>query len=307
MPDTQIRWIASETESIEPFAISRTALDATAIRFRKADRFRTADTYFVETQEFWDDFDPEIRLDLNRAEFESETGLNVDDLLVSLILRDRVLNRFTNVMDWPLATLPDDPVSISSSWASFSHSDRIDVCVVATPIETMDRGPGIARNRADVVCRRIFKIRGTAQATKIPYRWAKPEEFEARNVPSDTIWMINWLGEDLERPISDNVEIWLNERHKDKFLMFEGEQFGNLFRREMAAGIFLELAMRVLADLQPPREEGGMRWMIYDLISRVSELETEDLITRMDHPDGLGFVHAWTQYYVGLNDAILKL
>lgn len=52
MPDTQISWKASETESIEPFAISRTALDATAIRFRKADRFQTANTYFVETQEF---------------------------------------------------------------------------------------------------------------------------------------------------------------------------------------------------------------------------------------------------------------
>lgn len=307
MPDTEISWKANETESIEPFAISRTALDATAIRFRKADRFQTADTHFVETAEFWGDFNPEVRLDLDRAVLESETGLKADDVLVSLILRDRVLNRFAKVMDWPLVTLPDDPISISSFWASFSHSDRIDICVVATPIETMDRGPGIARNRAEVVGRRNFKIRGTAQAAKIPYRWAKPEEFVARNVSSDTIWLINWLGEDLERPISDNVEIWLNERYKDKFLMFEGEEFGNLFRRAMAAEIVLELAMRALFDRQHPQEEGGMRWMIHDLMSRVSGLETEELFIRMDRPDGLGFVHAWTRSYVGLNEAFVEL
>lgn len=307
MADSRINWKAGETESIEPFAISRTALDGTAIRFRPADQFQSIDNHYVEGPEFWDEFMPELRIELDIDSLVGDTGISGDDVLVSVILRDRVLNRFRRIAEWPLALLPNDPISLSDSWIEYSHSDRIDICVVASPVETADRGSGIARNQSDILCRQVFKIRGTAQSTKIPHRWATPEEFEARGVSADTIWMVDWVGEDLERPIADNVVIWINERHKDKFMMLEDQEFGDLFRREMAAGIFLEFAVRTLADRQMPQEQDGMRQVILDLLCRISKLETEELFVRMEQPDYQGFLHAWTQSYVGLNDAFLKL
>ena len=308
MSDAGISWGASETEPIEPFGISAHALDGCALRLRKSEKFHNAETRVVETDAFWDKFYPELKLEFDLEDLQKTTGLDADDVVVSVVIRDRNLNKFGKILEWPAWSLPAEPVELLPSWILFSHSDRVDICILATPAETRDRGVGIANHRADVVARTSFKIRMQVQATKIPHRWATPDEFVSRHVSPDTIWLINWLGEDLERPAAENVEIWFNEKFKDAFQVLDvGGEFANLFRREIAAAIFSDLALQAVSGSKPFVEEDGMRKMIYDLLTATSRMEIEQVFSRLEQPDAASVLHAWAQSYVGLNAAILKI
>ena len=137
--------------------------------------------------------------------------------MVSVVIRDRDLNKFSRAYQCEAWALPAEPVELTSAWSEFSRSGRVDVSVVATPVETADRGPGVASHKADVVARRTFKLRTMTQSSKIPTRWVPSEEFENRGTSGDTVWLIDWLGDDLERSPAETVVVLLNENLREAF------------------------------------------------------------------------------------------
>ena len=48
------------------------------------------------------------------------------------------------------------------------------------------------------------------QKIDFPRIWKTAEDFEAMGLPKDTLWTLKWKGADLERPIHELVELWLN-------------------------------------------------------------------------------------------------
>jgi len=309
LSDSAITWSASESQFIEPFGVSPDGLADCTFRLNSSESFEGTETRLVDGAKFWDEFRPEIRLAADLNEIGGSTGLEADDIIVSIVIRDRGLNKFAKILEWPALNLPEQPVDLSSNWSSFSRSDHTDICVFASPAETRDRGLGIARYRANVVSRQIFKLRATNQSNDFPSRWVSPQEFENRGASADTIWIINWLGEDLEKPALGTVELLLNEKFKEKFQILDsiGEAHSRLFRHEMAAAIFSEMAHRAVMGGEAGVENTGMRKMMLDQIETASGMNVEEIFARLDQPDSMGIIHAWAQDYVGLNKAIAQL
>ena len=308
MNETKISWNANESESIEPFKTSSKGLETCSLRLRPSESFDKADTRIITTPDFWADFQPALRIEADLDELAGATGLDPDEIMVSVVIRDRELNKFARAYQCEAWVLPAKPVELTSAWSEFSQSGRLDVSVVATPLVTAEREPGIASHKADVVARRTFKIRTMTQSSKIPTRWVSPEEFENRGTSRDTVWLINWLGEDLECPPADTVEILLNENLREAFQVLENDgQTSGLIRCEMAAAIFSELAIKAVGEGEKPVEEIGLRNVMFEQLSTASGLNDDEIIARRDRPNFLGMVHAWAQHYVGLNDSFAKL
>ena len=241
-------------------------------------------------------------------ELVDATGLDPEEVMLSVVIRDRNLNRFARVYQWEVLSLPARPVELITAWSKFSRSGRVDVSVVATPLETKDRGPGIALHKGDIVARRTFKIRTMTQSVKTPTRWVSPEVFEQLGVSRDTVWFVNWLGEDLERSPVETVEILLNENLREAFQVLENEgEMSNLIRHEMVAAIFSELAIKAVGKGDSPEEETGFRQIMLNELSIAWGLSVEEILAQRERPDFLGMVHAWAQHHVGLNKFFAKL
>lgn len=308
MSETKISWSANETESIEPFKTFSKGLELCALRLRPSESFERADTRVITSPDFWTDFRPAVRIGANLDELAVATGLDRNGIMVSVVIRDRDLNKFSRAYQCEACALPADPVELTSAWSGFSQSGRVDVSVVATPVETADRGPGVASHKADVVARRTFKLRTMTQSSKIPSRWVSPEEFENRGTSGDTVWLVDWLGEDLERSPAETVVVLLNENLREAFQVLENDgEMANLIRYEMTAAIFSELATKTISEGDKPIEETGLRNVMFELLSSASGLNGDEILALREQPNFLGRVHAWAQSYAGLNRSFAKL
>lgn len=308
MSEQEIAWSATETQFMEPFAVSATALAECKLRFRDKDDFETTESRVVEGEDFWEDFAPEVLIHLDHEEFSTSTGLELDDAMISIAVRDRGLNKFQRIQGWHAPLIPKKPVDLLPAWVSFSHSDRLDLCVLATPISTVDRGDGVAQHHANVVARKVFKIRSLTKKSEFPLRWVSPEVFVGLGVSADTISLVNWLGEDLDRPPAETFEVLFNEDHREKLqLLNVGDDAAKAFRHELAASIFSEVAIHILRDGSEPREKIGTLNVIYDILLEVSGLEADQIRLRFDRLDGPSVVHAWSRSRFGVNDSLTQL
>lgn len=305
---TRISWAAKETNYIEPFKTCNKGLDLCSFRSRLSEKFDYSNSQTISSPDWWSDFQPALKIEVDTDELE-DTSLELDEIMLSVIVRDRILNQFALVFQCNFQALPNHPIELLSEWSKFSHSESIDLSVVATPAETRDRGPGIASNKGDVVAHKTFKLRAeNQQSLRTPTRWVSPKEFEQRGVSRDTVWLVNWIGEDLERPPAENVEILLNEELREAFQILEDEgEISNLFRQEMLAAIISEFAIRAIGNDESPVEETGFRQVMLNFLSIAANLSVEEILMRREAPNFLGSVHAWAQHYVGLNQSFTQL
>ena len=119
------------------------------------------------------EFHPELFLDVNVDQLASDTQLPIEDLVVSVIVRDRVLNWFQKIEAWPVDELPEDGWSIGPSLNRVSADSRIDIAVVATP-----RSPSAGIPDGTVLARKVFVLRSQVQILDDLVRKVDPEAME---------------------------------------------------------------------------------------------------------------------------------
>ena len=61
-----------------------------------------------------------------------------------------------------------------------------------------------------------FKFVANNRKIDFPKIWKRSEDFAAIGLPRDSLWFLRWKGADLDRPINELVELWLNEDLKTK-------------------------------------------------------------------------------------------
>ena len=122
MSETKISWSANETESIEPFKTSSKGLESCALRLSPAESFDKSDTRVITTPDFWTDFQPALRIEADLDELACATGLDSDGIMVSVVIRDRDLNKFSRTYQCEAWALPAEPVELTSAWSEFSQS-----------------------------------------------------------------------------------------------------------------------------------------------------------------------------------------
>ena len=305
-----LNWTASETQKVEPFQISPSALQNTQLRLMGDDDFDNQELKIIKSDEDWWNASPEILISLDTDLAVRETGIPEGELSVALVIRDRILNSFKLVDKWNAFSVPHNSISLVNPLTSFSHSRLLDICTYLFPLDTKIRGEGIASNAGQVLGQKIFKVRMHDERTKFPKRWATPEEFEAIGLPRDTVFWIEWLAHDLNKHPSDTFVVWLNSQFKDKITSFQiGGKSGTLLERHLAASILTELATAVFnAEDQEPNELSGTISIVTDELEKTTNKsfnEMRQLFT--DGHEGYSRVRAWVHEKIGVNAALDRL
>ena len=307
---TNLNWTASESQRVEPFRTAPLALDLTQFRLKDDDDFKPQGLQVIESEDAWKAIEPEIAIALDIGNATEESGIPEEELSVALVIRDRVLNNFQLLGRWDAVNVPISPIPIMGHLKHFSHSKSLDVCTYLIPSTTKKRDEGIASTEGDVLARKIFKVRVYEQKTKFPKRWATPDEFEAKGLPRDTGFCVNWIDHDLKEHPRDTFEVWLNEQYRDQIASFQvGGKAGNLLERYLAASILTELATAVFgADKQELNEPFGMIGIITDELKEISGKSFEEMrqLFSVGH-DGHSLVRAWVHEKLRANASLQRL
>ena len=305
---SDVKWRASEFQHIEPFLRSDGILNNCTLRISRSEEHSVMPTRNIDSVESWIDFAPEIRIVVDKTKLVEEIGITSNELSVAIVLRDYLLNRFVKIQEWELDNLPDSPISLTSGWLKISKSPSIDITIIVTPTQSKERQYGIATRHGDVVASRTFKIRDYRQRPSFPKMWVKPSDFVQRGCSSDTVWLLNWLAEDYERPIQECLQLWVNEKYRDNFDVLNSENlYTNPFKSEMASAVLSEIVQRVFRSSDPPLEEFGLKAQILEVLADASQLKSEEVLAMVERPDFIGLSHAWIQQYTGLNSAMIQL
>lgn len=289
-------WNATETEPIEPFRTAHDALAACSLRLGIDEVFSDAETWVVEDGV---SIQPELRILINESKLTEDSGIAKEDMQVSLLARDRELNRFTRLDSWSLGEVPEHPYPLREFFKSEIGAYRTDLVVCVTPKNTKDRGEDVAASSYNIVAEKTFKLRLLNKRSKFPKRWASANEFEQRGLPGDTIFWIEWLAEDLDRHPSSAFLVWLNEGYKEQIKSFQiGGAAGDLLGADMTTMILTEIASAVLKTDQDGADPVGTIKIVAELLHSVNGLKLEEMRARFERHDGYSALRIWAQQVV---------
>ena len=294
-------WNAKEREVIEPYHLARDAFGGTKLRWSEEEDFDIGEVRFIESRTAWAAAHPALLVVVDRDSVVRETGVSEEDLAVALAIRDRQLNLFTLAGQWTICSLPDRPVSLLDPLRRFSCGSRMELCLTLFVSRTSDRGFRVARERGQVLARKSFVVRPMPELPRFPKVWKAPADFEGKGLHEDTIFYVEWLAEDLDRPPAEALSIWLNERHRDQMLSFEhGGASGRLLVTELAGMILAEISAAVLASDQESADPVGTIEVVAGVLQDVTGLTLDEMRMRMRSHDGFSWVRAWCQQAVGV-------
>ena len=305
MPAT---WNAREREVIEPYQLARDAFGGTKLRWSEKENFDAGEVRFIESRTAWAEADPALLVVFDGDSVVRETGVPAEDLAVALSIRDRQLNLFGLAGRWKICTLPEEPVPLSDPLRSFSAGSHIELCLALFVSRTSDRGFRVARERGQVLARKRFVVRSMPELPRFPKVWKDPADFEGQGLHEDTIFYVEWLAEDLDRPPIETLSIWLNERHRDQMLSLEhGGASGRMLVTELAGMILSEICAAVLTSDQEPDDPAGTIKVVAGVLGDVTRLTLDEMRIRIKNHDGFSWVRAWCQQAVGVTDLMRTL
>ena len=294
---SSLNWRASEACITAPYPSSSRSLANVKLRLDANESLATDEERRIESVENWDRLTPELLLDIDMATLTGDTRLPVEGIVVSVIVRDRDLNKFEQIAAWPLSDLPQDTWPLGGIHDRFSRAARLDVVVVATPDTSALRYESIPIPKGAVIAAKTFKIRVPSRGFDLPVVLVDPSAMEEKGLDRNTVCFVYWKGEDIQRPPADLIEVWLNKELEDKFLALSSGRAGNEAKhiaQNIAAHVYANVLAVVLSDDAANEEPASLVGVVNELIERNLGMTIDDARhTYREGPSGRAKLMPW--------------
>ena len=272
----------------------------------------TAETVrHIESVAEWDRLSPELFVDIDIQTLAADTKLAPNNILVSVIVRDRELSRFEVVQSWPLSRLPDDAWSLDQVLQRFSRSVRLDVIVVVTPNVPIGDGKSASMPAAMILATKAFKIRTPRYALDFPFRIVEPKEMEQQGLDANTVCYVHWRGQDVQRAPSDLLEVWLNKEFEDKFTSISRTRpvaAADYIGRSIAALVYSEILSHILLSEEDSDEPASLVYVVKKVIEQELSMTLDDARNMYRQgPEGRSKLMPWSQKLTNATGTFAKL
>ena len=252
----------------------------------------------IEKMHDWIRFTPELFIDIDEMSLTNDTGLDKNDIIISVIVRDRGLNKFEKVHEWTMHDLPDGAWPLEKSLHDFSWSTRLDVAVVATPYGSVIRDNLPPIPKGTVLATKVFKIRVPSHGLDLPFKFVEPEKMaRLTGLDRNTVCYLHWKGEDLRRTPAELIEVWLNKDLEDKFRVLSAKHpsaAAEHIGRNIAAHVYGDILAYVLSSDEESSEPTSLVFIVKDMIKRELDMELGDLRQLYQRgPDGRSRLVPW--------------
>lgn len=300
------KWHASERISVEPFPTSDSSLARVRLRLTRNDDPRADLIHYVDTRPLPSDAQPELFLAVDTATLASEVGAPVDDLRISVVLRDRIVHWFECIRTWPLTDLPDDGWPITPLVGRLTPNCRFDIAVVATLRTSVNDVPDNT-----VLARKVFSVKPQPQLLDDLVRPVSPDQMASEGLPRSTVCYVKWKGEDITAVPSDLLEVWINQDFEDKFQELSAPSASAAalqISRAIAADVYREILAQVLQGDEESDDAGALVSLVEGLF--VSKLRTplaDARVTYRSGPEGRAKLTPWCWRLVRTDTAFAGL
>lgn len=307
-------WTFSESRPIPPYRMSATALSEVGFRSNGELVFNDAEPFHLvlEAKDIRAArFSPELSLAVNKPQLASDTGIDQDDLVLSILIADPGMLKAAKVAQWPLASAPATYKIPKEILDTVSAVRGINLRVCASPRKALKPSAGRATAAGQVVASKDFTIDVPSDAAGFPIETHPSEVFVQHHYPADTVWVIRWkTGSDFDRPIEECLAVWFNSDHAVRLMrLAPGDRLGNVLWNEIAIEICLEIALVVLASAPAaPANQSGLLAKVVGKLQSEPPMSIADLSrkARLDR-DGVGFFRSRLQAAFGQGKKILAI
>ena len=259
----ELNWKASERCTTTPVPSSDRSLANVKFRLTMNEAPTADEIRHLDESALASHFTPELLVDVDAGMLTSDTGLTKDDIVISVIIRDREIGLFKKIGQWPLDYVPGDLLTLND--IEGYHLTRLDVVVVATPKNGLDYAPGT------LLASKAFKIRAPRQRADFPFRLVDPEEMAKVGYDRGTVCCVRWKGEDISRSPSELIEVWLNKDLEDRYRVLDTSRGGpaiDHIARSIGAQVLGNVLDHVLESDEESDDPDSLVSVIDDMIQR---------------------------------------
>jgi hypothetical protein len=239
----------NESKDVWPFATANSSLDNCKIRYSENDVFSVEQIKDFEINPIADTttFKPEFQISVELQNLIDETGLAIDDLQLSLVVRDRSIRRFILIKHQELQQINDTVYTVPEDIiANLSGRKGIEFVIILSPnkagIPNYPLGSRIAQ--------KVFYCTVPGEGTGgFPVTILDPQDpLWPQEFPHDTVWYINWRESDKifnsDSPATDVLTVVYNKQCADRLFRMgdESDSPATLFWNEIAVEVAVEIA-----------------------------------------------------------------
>ena len=308
--DTPLNWKAAEKHVTAPFPTSDRSLEDVKLRCHLDEPPTSDRIHYIEGVDEWGELAPELFMNVDVAMLTSDTGVPMDQIDVSVIVRDRELSKFERIVTWSLHDFPQDAWPLSPGLQKFSRCPRLDIAVVASPRVSVPRHNSATIPYGAMLAAKTFKVRVPSRGIDLPFVFVEPSTMQEHGLDPDTVCYVRWKGEDVTCSADELIEIWLNKNHEDKFLALSSKQAGQAalhIGRNISAYVFANVLAHVL-DADVDSGEDGLVRVVGDLMEEHLEMTLDDARqTYRDGPGGQAKLMPWCWALTGADKAFAAM
>lgn len=308
---SDLSWKASERLVTTVFPYSHRAFDKVALQLADDEQPSVDEVRHLEDAHDWERLFPQLFIAVDVDVLISDTKLPPSAIAVSVVVRDRVLNKFEKIRQWHLNKLPDDMWSLENTVEEFSWSPRLDIAVIATPHEAIVNVDSVPIPKGALLATKVFKIRIPSSGLDFPIKFVEPDEMTNEGLFPNTVCYVRWKGVDPQSTPQDAIEIWLNKGLEDKFRSLNDMEKGTTadhISRTIAAQVYNEVFEHVLSSDEIPSEPTSLVSIVEELMQGRLNLTLEDArrIYRRG-PDGRSRLTPWCWKLAGADHAFTHM
>jgi hypothetical protein len=284
------RFSAFESEVIYPYSTFDHILDNCKLMIDEDEGFLEETNIFTEAT-------PEclkLQIKIDQETLPDELIRKIDDLNVYVLLRD--VDGFKNFEVIYTAELKTTKYQVIDIFQKVPSN----FLVASTQLILLlaEKSDSNAFERLAV---RKFKFTDITQALSFPKVFRSPDEFEQAGFYGSAPFAVKWIGEDLDKPINQLLEVWLNKKHELALQRF-GASKASLPKAFMASAILQEIFHFVIVKtIQSNNFETTSGITVLKILSELG-ITKDHVVSIADRADFRSILNTWVMRVIKLEE-----
>ena len=289
----KLRYRAFEKELVQPFSTFDSWLTDCRVMVSTSEGFvETNNIYLTEDT---DCCQLELKVDVGIL---SSIDRDQRELVLAVFHRDfdgvKLISKIfeKNFVDLEYHIVDLEPLLPSSF---FGSGAEISISVI-----NKNSGNGFER-----LAKKTFKFLSFDQSLKFPKYFRTPEDFVQAGFASSTPFAVKWIGEDMDRPINQLVELWLNADHRlalETFALSEQEFSKSMMAATILGEVFYWV---ILKSIETNNFDATASKSVFGLLEKNS-VSREELISVSESPDFRSIVCSFAMQTLKMHEGLIN-
>ena len=143
----------------------------------------------------------------------------------------------------------------------------------------------------EILASKTFKFLDFSQALSFPKISRSPDEFAEAGFYRSAPFALKWIGEDLDKPINQLVELWLNKEHELAMQKF-GTSSHSFAQSFLGVHVFQDILPDIITKSIRSNSYEAASITVFKLLDN-AEITQSDVLALSEKPDFKSIVNTW--------------